>query len=137
MRSVVAVPIADHNEFGRTEIEVLSAGVRLAEDLGGTLTAVLLGEPPASFAPNCFSHWIGTGEQLPKVQCSPHTSRYLLPRSSRSFKLSGATFSSSRTTSGRELRPLSGHKLGASEQRRTLSGSMEESAAESAASSMR
>lgn len=115
MRSVVAVLIANPNELGRTEIEVLSAGVRLAEDLGGTLTAVLLGEPPANFAPRCFSY----GANRVAVAEGPVLSAYQPIAFSAAIEqvirtIGGDVLLFPSTTSGLELAPLSGHKLGAS-----------------------
>lgn len=115
MRSVVTVLIANNNEFGRTEIEVLSAGVRLAEDLGGNLTAVLLGEPPPSFAPSCFSY----GANRVAVAESPVLSAYQPIAFSAALEqvirtVGGHVLLFPSTTSGLELAPLAGHRLGAS-----------------------
>jgi electron transfer flavoprotein alpha subunit len=115
MHSVVAVLIATHEEFGRTDIEVLSAGVRLAEDLGGTLTAVILGDAPASLATNCFSY--GAGRVA--VAESPVLSAYQPVAFSDAVEqvvraLGGDVLLFPSTTSGLELAPLAGYKLGAS-----------------------
>lgn len=56
MRSVLCVLIANNNEFGRTEIELLSAGQRLASDLGGTLAATVLGPAGEGWLPDCFAY---------------------------------------------------------------------------------
>lgn len=56
MKTVLAVLIASGQKFSRTEIEVLSAARRIAEELGGTLSAAILGPADASWNADCASY---------------------------------------------------------------------------------
>ena len=56
MKTVLAVLIASGQKFSRTEIEVLSAARRVADELGGTLSAAILGAADASWNADCASY---------------------------------------------------------------------------------
>jgi electron transfer flavoprotein alpha subunit len=114
MRSILAVVHASANPFGRTEIEVLSAGNRLASDLGGTLSAAVLGDADNSWDQGCFTH--GATRVL---RCKPALTAYnpnaysaALVKIAQSAGSEAILFPS--TTAGLELTPLVGYKLGAS-----------------------
>ena len=115
MRNVLAVLIANGAEFGRAEIEVLSAGSRLAADLGGTSVAAVVGGSDQSWAREAFSY----GAVRVYVAGSPALTHYeprlfadALEQIARSADADVLLFSS--TISGLEVAPLVGYKLGAS-----------------------
>jgi electron transfer flavoprotein alpha subunit len=60
MRKVLAVLIPASTNFSRTEIEVLSAGRRIADDLGGALAAVVLGSAGDTWNKECASYGADT-----------------------------------------------------------------------------
>ncbi len=115
MRSILAVLLANGGPFGRTEIETLSAGNRLATHLSGSLAAVILGKADSSWDEGCFGHGVS------RVYRSTHSALALYNPALFSAalvqiaKLAGAEillFPS--TTYGLEIAPLAGYKLGAS-----------------------
>ncbi len=115
MRSILAILIANGGEFGRTEIEVLSAGSRLAADLGGTLAAVIAGSAASPWNQGCFSH----GATRVYRPGSPALSAYnpalfasALAKVAQTAAAEVLLFPS--TTCGLELTSLVGHKIGAS-----------------------
>ncbi len=114
MRSILAVLIASGGEAGRTEIEVLSAGSRLASDAGGTLSAVILGNADSSWDRTCFSHGatrVFRGKPaLPAY--NPATYSAAIVAIAQSAGAEVLLFPS--TTIGLELTPLVGYRLGAS-----------------------
>jgi electron transfer flavoprotein alpha subunit len=56
MQNVLAILIGSGGGFGRTEIELLSAGRRLAQQLGGDLAAAILGRVPDTWNDECFAY---------------------------------------------------------------------------------
>ncbi len=56
MKNILAVLIPSGPNFTRTEIEVLSAGRRIADELGGALSAAILGPSDASWIDACASY---------------------------------------------------------------------------------
>jgi electron transfer flavoprotein alpha subunit len=56
MKNILAVLIPSGSSFTRTEIEVLSASRRIADELGGTLSAAILGFADASWNDQCASY---------------------------------------------------------------------------------
>ncbi len=56
MKNVLAVLIPNGSSFTRTEIEVLSAAKRIADELGGTMSATILAAGDASWNQSCASY---------------------------------------------------------------------------------
>lgn len=113
MRNVLAILIADGAAFSRTEIEVLSAGSRLAQRLGGSLTAVVLG--PADDAWNLESFAYGASRVLRTNGLNGYQSEVYAAAAQRAASESKADivlFPS--TTYGLEIAPQAGYRLGAS-----------------------
>src|SRR5271166_3662756 len=120
MRNVLAVLIANDNEFGRAEIEVLSAASRLAADLGGASIAAFVGSPAVSGPVQSWAQeactygtarvYIADGPAL--TQYEPRLFAAALAQIARSAGADVLLFSS--TISALEVAPLVGYKLGAS-----------------------
>lgn len=73
MKKVLAVLIPTTPNFSRTEIEILSAARRVADGLGGTLAAAILGEATDNWNKECASYGAETvyrvgGEDLQRYQ---------------------------------------------------------------------
>ena len=78
MKNVLAVLIPGGSAFTRTEIEVLSAAKRIADELGGAMSATILGTADATWNQNCASYGAATvyraaGEALGEYQHDRYT----------------------------------------------------------------
>lgn len=115
MKNVLAVLLATQAPFGRNEIEVVSAGRRLATELGGTLAVAVLGpaddrwaQEPFSFGAErvfrCEHEALGTYQNdlftaaVQQAHAAAQPDVVLLPSSAY----------------GLEIAPLLGYKIGAS-----------------------
>src|SRR5689334_12227798 len=115
MRSVLAILIALDGEFGRTEIEVLSAGRRLASDLGGSLSAAVVGPAPAAWTEAAVANGATRVYLAGDAALSAYQPALFAEAVRQAAAAAGADvllFPS--TTSGLELAPLSAYKLQAS-----------------------
>lgn len=114
MRSILAVLIAGGGEAGRTEVEVLSAGNRLAADLGGTLSAAILGSADASWDPFCFAHGAARVFRCRPALAAYDPATYSAAVTAMVQSQSADVLLFPSTTAGLELTPLVGYRLGAS-----------------------
>ena len=78
MKNVLAVLIPNGSTFTRTEMEVLSAAKRIADELGGAMSATILGPVDASWNQSCAGYGASTvyrvsSEALPSYQNDLYT----------------------------------------------------------------
>jgi len=115
MRNVLAILIAAKGPPGRTEIEVLSAGKRLRDQLDGGLTAALIGPADSSWTEQAFHYgadraFLVNHPLLDDYQ--PDLLLSVLQQTCQAAQAEAILFPS--TTYGLELAPLLGYKIAAS-----------------------
>jgi electron transfer flavoprotein alpha subunit len=115
MKNVLAVLISSGANFTRTEIEVLSAGRRIADELGGTLSAAILGEADARWNDECASYgaqkiYRPDAKQLTGYQHDIYTAALLQVQNAAQADL----ILLPSTTYGMEIATFFGYKIGAS-----------------------
>jgi electron transfer flavoprotein alpha subunit len=115
MKNVLAVLIPNGSSFRRTEIEVLSAAKRIADELGGAMSATILGSVDPSWNQSCASYGASVVYRvasealssyqndlytaaLQQIQSVAHADLILLPS----------------TTYGMEIVPVFAYRIGAS-----------------------
>lgn len=112
MRNVLAILIPD-GAFSRTEAEVLTAGRSVASQLGGPLTAAVLGTADGTFANECFA--LGAQVVLHIDGLTTYQSEAYVAAAQQAATTTGADvviFAS--TTYGLEIAPIVGYRIGAS-----------------------
>lgn len=114
MRNILAILIASSGEAGRTEIEVLSAGSRLASDVGGTLSALILGDAGGSWDHACFSHGATRVLRSKPGLAAYNPAAYSAAAATAAQSAGAEVLLFPSTTPGLELTPLVGYKLNAS-----------------------
>src|SRR5664279_4633114 len=115
MKNILAVLIPSGSSFTRTEIEVLSAGLRIADELGGTLSAAILGSADASWNDECASYgaqkvYRPAADQLNSYQHDIYTSALQQIQTTAQADL----ILIPSTTYGLEVATVFGYKIGAS-----------------------
>jgi electron transfer flavoprotein alpha subunit len=113
MRNVLAILISTGGAFGRTEVEVLSAASRLAAQLGGSVTAGIVGEAAESWNAECFAYGTkkvvrgaGVGSYQPDT--------YIAAVQQIAAHIAADVALVPSTTYGLEIAPLVAYRLGAS-----------------------
>jgi electron transfer flavoprotein alpha subunit len=115
MKNVLAVLIPNGSTFTRTEIEVLSAAKRVADELGGTMSAAILGAVDASWNQSCASYGASTvyraaGDDLRDYQHDKYVAA--LQQIEDAAKADVILLPS--TTYGMEVAPVFAYRIGAS-----------------------
>lgn len=115
MKNVLAVLIPNGSNFTRTEIEVLSAAKRIADELGGTMAATILGSVDDSWNQSCARYGASTvyrapSEALPSYQNDLYTGALLQIQAVAQADL--VLLPS--TTYGMEIVPVLAYRIGAS-----------------------
>jgi electron transfer flavoprotein alpha subunit len=115
MKNVLAVLIPNGSIFTRTEIEILSAAKRVAEDLGGSMAAAILGTVDASWNESCASYgatvvYRPAGGVLTEYQSDYYTAALQQLQATAQ----GDVLLLPSTTYGLEIAPVFAYRIGAS-----------------------
>lgn len=115
MKKVLAVLIPAYPNLSRTEIEILSAGRRIADELGGTLSATILGSAGDYWNNECASYgaeivYRVAGNALPSYQTDLYAAAL-----KQVYDAAGADLVLlPSTTYGLEMTPILAYRIGAS-----------------------
>jgi electron transfer flavoprotein alpha subunit len=114
MKNVVALLIAAPGGLRRTEAEVLSAGRRLADGLGGTLAAVILGTAEASWDGDAAAYGADRVLRVEHAALAEYQAELMVEAAqSACAALQAEVCLAPSTTYGLEMAPVLAQKLGA------------------------
>jgi electron transfer flavoprotein alpha subunit len=115
MRNVLAILIAAKTLPGRTEVEVISAGKRLRDELGGSLTAAIVGPADSSCAKLAFQYGADRAVTTNHTLLNEYQPELLVAALQQICEATQAEMILfPGTTYGLEVAPLLGYKIGAS-----------------------
>lgn len=115
MRNVLAILIAAKGPPGRTEAEVLSAGKRLRDQLGGYLTAAIVGPADRSWTQEAFSRGADRALLVSHPLLNDYQPDLLVSALQQACQAAQAeALLLPSTTYGLEVAPLLGYKIAAS-----------------------
>jgi electron transfer flavoprotein alpha subunit len=115
MRNVVGVLISPSGTFGRIEVEILSAGRRLADEMDGVVTAVVVGPGTDAVAQDAVAYGANKVVRSESPALAEYQPDFYLSALQQAFTgLSADIILFGGNTWGLELAPLFGHRIGAS-----------------------